>query len=82
MDSIPFSLVSNESPNAIFAFGLELVHDGEQIEAVTYRRDPSSGQASFGVHASAEAACRRYGIVTPLTLRWQDEEQEADVPGR
>jgi hypothetical protein len=78
VDSVPFSLVSTESPGAVFAFGLEIVRDGEPVEAVVYRREPN-GKSMFGVHQSAESAARRYSVVTPLMLQWHDEAAEEEV---
>lgn len=74
MHSIPFTLVSTESPDRILAFGLEIVRDGNTIEAITYRREPHSGSTLFGVHASAESACHRYGIITPVTLEYGEQD--------
>lgn len=73
----PFSLVSTEDPTQVFAFGLEIIRDGGEIEtAITYRRE-SNGQNMFGVHSSAAAARDRFGVIAPMTLL-RDEELLAD----
>ena len=72
MDVIPFFLVSAEERSLIFAVGYEFVRDGDVEEAVTFRRQPGSDQTMFGVHASAESACRRLSAVTPLALEWRN----------
>jgi len=77
MKSVPFTLVSTEQPDLVFAFGLEIVRDGNVEEAVTFRREPDGGQVMFGAHASAESARARFSLVTPLTLLWQDETVKA-----
>lgn len=64
-----FTLVSSEDPSRVFAFGLEVVDSGGDVQvAMTYRQDPRSGQSCFSTHLSAEAACVRFSMVTPLTL--------------
>jgi hypothetical protein len=70
MESALFTLVAAEDESKIFAFGISIT-DKSQKEAVIYRRDPGSGQTMFGVHASAEAACLRYSMITPLEVVWQ-----------
>lgn len=80
MESALFALVSTEDESRIFAFGISII-DRSKTEAVTYRRDPSSGQTMFGVHASAEAACQRYSMITPLELVWQTADDPPPPEG-
>lgn len=69
MHSVAFTLLSEEDPDRVYAFGLEILKPaGDVEEAITFRRNPTSGHTTFGVHASAEAACMRHSIVTPLIL--------------
>lgn len=68
LDPRLFTLVSTEDDSLIYAVGIDL---GD--EAVTYRRDPVTGNTVFHLHASAEGAHRVLNRVTPLTLCWDDE---------
>lgn len=63
-----FSLLSEEDPSLVFAFGLEIIgNDGEINTAVTFRLG-DGGQHSFSVHESADRARATFSRVTPLTL--------------
>jgi len=67
-----FSLVDATNEAKVFAWGIEIVTSDDQ-EAVIYRRDPDSGQATFGKHLSAEAARARWSCVTPLRVVWESQ---------
>lgn len=71
MHSELFTLVSAEDRSRVFAYGISITGDSGD-EAVTYRREPDSGQTLFGVHSCAEAARTRYSMVTPLDLVWEN----------
>lgn len=71
MSVIPFSLVSAEDPDKVFAYGIDIeLLSGREV--VVFRRDPG-GQAMFGIHQSAESALRRYNLITPLELVWETD---------
>jgi hypothetical protein len=71
MDARMFTLVSESDARQIFAWGMEII-DGDQVEAVIYRRDPH-GRAMFGLHANADAARARFGRSVPLRVHWEDD---------
>lgn len=70
MTATPFGLVSAEDHDKIFAYGLDIELDSRR-DVITFRRD-ISGKAMFGVHSSVESAQRRFGIVTPLEIMWEN----------
>lgn len=73
-----FTLISaDNNDDGIFAWGIEITHQ-DSCEAVTYRRDPESRQATHGVHNSAETARDQYSrlIQVPLTLLYMDYTDE------
>lgn len=65
-----FTLVSAEDPTRIFAWGMQIT-EADTRTAIVWRRDPENGQNTFGVHASAEAARRRFGLITPMEVVWE-----------
>jgi hypothetical protein len=73
MEGRLFTLVSKEYDDSVFAWGMEITSPSE-TEAVVYRKNPVTKQTFFGVHATADAALRRYGRVHDLRLRWEDED--------
>lgn len=66
-----FWLANPENEAEIYAYGIE-ISEGDDVEAVTFRRDPLSGQVQYGSHDSAKSALRLFGRLGPLTLCWAD----------
>jgi hypothetical protein len=66
-----FSLVSETDARKIFAWGMQIV-DGDEVEAVIYRRGPRGG-AMFGLHPDADAARKRFSRSIPLRVHWEDD---------
>ncbi|WP_460406063.1 hypothetical protein [Actinophytocola sediminis] len=65
----PFALVSAQDRRLIFAFGMDIdLPSGREV--ITFRRE-ASGKSTFGVYGSAEAARRRFSMITPLELVWE-----------
>jgi hypothetical protein len=77
-----FTLVSEKDENQVFAWGIE-IYDGDNVEAVIYRRDRAR-RAMFGVHASAEAAKNRFSqLYAPMVVNWEDDfECDISEPSR
>ncbi|OLF12726.1 hypothetical protein BLA60_05460 [Actinophytocola xinjiangensis] len=69
MTVTPFALVNPDDQRMVFAYGMDIELPSGR-EAVTFRRE-ASGQPMIGVHGSAEAAHRRFSMVTPLDLIWE-----------
>jgi len=69
MTMTPFALVNPDDRRMIFAFGMDIDLPSGR-EAITFRRE-ASGHSTFGVHGSAEAAHRRFSMITPLELLWE-----------
>jgi hypothetical protein len=70
---------SGDPPGSgIFAWGMQITDDhGERDQvAVVYRQD-ETGHRSFGVHASAESACRLHSHHAPVDLVWGHDPQPA-----
>jgi hypothetical protein len=66
----PFSLVSAEDHDMVFAYGLDIdLPSGHEV--ITFRRD-STGRSLFGVHQSVESAHRRFSAVAPMDLIWEN----------
>lgn len=77
-----FSLVVADDPDQVFAWGMEIASDGRQDDeltrtAILYIGSPDD-KGRISTHASAEAACKRWSMVVPLTLVW-DAEAWADA---
>jgi hypothetical protein len=68
-----FSLVTIDDDTKIFAWGIEIT-TSDDLEAVIYRKDPTTSRALFGVHDSAQAACDRWSGIVPLRISWDDED--------
>ncbi|GAB3435175.1 hypothetical protein [Actinophytocola sediminis] len=70
MAATPFVLVNAENPDQVFAYGLDIdLPSGRDV--ITFRRD-ADGRSMFGVHQSVETAHRRFNMITPLDLVWDD----------
>ena len=82
MDLKLFTLRNAENLSEVFAVGVSIVSEEGDEEAVIYRRDPDNRGSTFGVHASPEAACKRFGLILPLEVVWQrsGEDYEPDIP--
>ena len=76
-----FTLVDACDVEDIFAWGMEVTHE-DRTEAVVYRADPVTKQGMFGLHASANAARRRYSRTReyPLAVIWEDDFSEPSPP--
>jgi cytochrome c-type biogenesis protein CcmE len=72
-----FWLANAENETEVYAYGIEISNSGD-LEAVTFRRDPSTGRFQFGTHDSAEAARTRFQRVLPLVLRYDRDVYEDD----
>jgi hypothetical protein len=68
-----FTLVTIDDDSQIFAWGIEIVSE-DDMEAVIYRKDPTTSRTLFGLHDSAQAACERWSGIVPLEICWEDEE--------
>ncbi len=74
-----FTLVSEKDDSQVFAWGME-IYDGDNVEAVIYRR-ARDRRAMFGVHASAEAAKNRFSLLyAPMVVNWEEDEDEISEP--
>lgn len=69
MTATPFSLVSAEDHDKVFAFGLDIeLPSGREV--ITFRRE-ADGRTAFGIHESPEAARQRFSRLVPLDLVWE-----------
>jgi hypothetical protein len=85
IDPQMFVLVNAENTRQIYAFGIDT---GE--EAVTFRREPSTGRTEFGIHTDADSAYRLAnramgGLAALKLIRFEfseplDDEYVDDVP--
>lgn len=83
MNATLFSLVVAENSDLIFGYGMEIVSYSGRDEPNGTRRaivyiDSPNGEGSISTHASAEAACRRWSTIVPLSIEW-DVDAWADA---
>ncbi|GAB3461382.1 hypothetical protein [Actinophytocola sediminis] len=81
MDINPFVLKTvDASRDGIYAVGM-LISGGpdDEQEVLTYRRDPGSGRASFGIFASPESALATHQRMMPMRLEWTTDEGADDL---
>ncbi len=70
-----FTLVTIDDDSKVFAWGIEIAtsgEDGDDREAVIYRKDPATGKTLFGLHDSAQAASDRWSSIVPVEVRWEE----------
>ncbi|GAA3860832.1 hypothetical protein GCM10022243_28750 [Saccharothrix violaceirubra] len=77
MDASLFSLVSEDAPSLVFAWGMEII-DEDGTKAIIYRPATRTERSLIGKHDSAEAALRRWRRHFPLKLVWDYED--VDLP--
>jgi hypothetical protein len=79
MDVKLFRLTTSDDENNVFAVGMSIRCDDGDQDAVTFRRDPLSGQSMFATFSSPERARDRFSVVVPLTLEWINGQHDGAV---
>lgn len=76
MNATLFSLVVAENPDLVFGYGMEIVSSRETPDetrkAIVYIGS-RNGEGNISTHVSAEAACKRWSIVVPLSIEWDPD---------
>jgi hypothetical protein len=75
MHAVLFSLVVDQNPDLIFAWGMEIINDMHIDKATAKRKvvlyiNDMDGREGISTHASAEAACKTWSKIVPLRIVW------------